>query len=50
MGMMKDRAMSWLAVPEICHYSTIEVIKAMRARMVAVVSAVLTVKAQVPFS
>jgi len=41
--------MSRLAVPKMCHDGAVEVVKAMRVRMVAVVGTVFTVETQVPF-
>lgn len=47
---VENRAMAWLTVAQVGHGDAIEVLEAMSAGMVAVIGAVLTVQAQVPFS
>lgn len=47
---VEDRTMAWLTVAQVGHGNAVEVLKSMSAGMVAVISVVLTVQAQVPFS
>ena len=50
MDVIENGAVAWLAVPQVGQGDSIKVVKAVCFRVVAVVTAMFTVQAQVPFA